>query len=164
SGQVSYGIIKQTPRSEFSFTHASCRMKNRYTASFTALLTICGTFWAQAAAGITDTKPGYAPFKKCWEYNLTDSNGGSLVSSNGTIYFAESEGRIRALNAKTSNVDWVSELGGTIAATRVVPKLGLAVVTRKPEAAGSGMLRLLNLETGLVKYSEPVEASEVVYL
>ncbi|PYS85920.1 MAG: hypothetical protein DMF62_17640 [Acidobacteria bacterium] len=139
-------------------------MKNRYTAIFTALLTICGTFWAQAA-DITDTKPAnYAPFKKCWEYNLTDSNGGSLVSSNGTIYFAESEGRIRALNAKTSNVDWVSELGGSIAATRVVPKLGLAVITRKPAAAGSVMLRLLNLETGLVKYSVPVEASNVVYM
>lgn len=139
-------------------------MKHRYTASFTALLTICGTFWAQAAAGITDTKPGNAPFKKCWEYNLTDSNGGSLVSSNGTIYFAESEGRIRALNARTSYVDWVSELGGSISATRVVPKLGLAVVTRKPAGPNSATLRLLNLETGLVKYSVPVEGSEVVYL
>ncbi|MFL6466501.1 MAG: PQQ-binding-like beta-propeller repeat protein [Pyrinomonadaceae bacterium] len=146
-------------------------MKFRYTACLTALLTICGTFssWAQASTKIPDNKPNTsAPFKKCWEYNLTDSNGGSLVSSNGTVFFTESEGRIRAISARTSQVNWVSELGGRIVATAMVPKFGLAVVTVKPgvtnDASGGATLRMLNLETGLVKFSIAIETGDDLYL
>lgn len=116
---------------------------------------------ARSASGGSDVTS--IPFKKCWEYSLPDSNGGTLVSSNGTVYFAEAGGRIRALSSKTGQVSWVTELGGNITATLVVPKFGIAVISTKLGSTNSD-LRLLNFETGLVKYAVPLSTSGDIYL
>ena len=109
---------------------------------------------------------GSIPYKRCWVYNLSDSNGGTLVSSNGTVFFAEPGGRVRALASKNAQVNWVSELGGNIVATLIVSKVGLAVVTRKQssDSAGPLGLRLLNIETGLVSYSVRIPATDDIYV
>ena len=88
------------------------------------------------------------------------------MSSNGTVFFAEPGGRIRALASKNAQVNWISELGGNIVATLIVPKVGLAVLTRKQssDSAGSLILRLLNIETGLVSYSVPIPATDHIYV
>lgn len=143
-------------------------MKFRRFAIATALIAVCVfvSSIAQETVNSSENKnsAGSIPYKRCWVYNLPESNGGTLVSSNGTVFFAESGGRVRALTSKTAQVNWVTELGGNIISTLVVPKVGLAVVTRMgPELSGPTALRLLNSETGLVVYSVPVSVSDDIY-
>ena len=148
-----------------------CSMKFRRLAFATTLIAVCvvsSVFAQDLPASAPDTKnpSGSAPYKKCWVYTLQDSNGGTLVSSNGTVFFAEPDGRVRALTSKAGQVSWVTELGGNIAATLVVPKVGLAVITRKQgsDSNANHTLRLLNIETGLVIYSVSAAGMDDIHL
>ena len=137
-----------------------------------AVCLICGhgdMLYAQNAS-VSSTTAGpsasYLPLKKCWEY-VSDNTGRSTVAvSNGTVYVAENEGRVRALNARTGVVNWITELGGSVTAMLAVPKLGLGVVTSSSALSGETryMIRILGADSGLVKYSVPVSASGAMYL
>ena len=63
---------------------------------------------------------------------------------------------------------WVTELGGDIAASLAIPRVGLAVVTGKSSSSGekssNSTLRLLNFDTGLARFSNPVGVVGDVFL
>ena len=109
-----------------------------------------------------------SPFKKCWEYQFENTVKQAIASTNGTIYLSEPGGKIRAISARTGQVMWVTELGGDIAASLAIPRVGLVVVTSKPSSSGektsASTVRLLNFDTGLVRFSSPVAASGTVFL
>ena len=111
---------------------------------------------------------GAAPFKKCWEYKFENTVKQAIASTNGTIYLSEPGGKVRAISAKTGQVMWVTELGGDIAASLAIPRVGLVVVTSKPASSAetnpASTLRLLNFDTGLVRFSSPMATSGTVFL
>jgi outer membrane protein assembly factor BamB len=104
----------------------------------------------------------YSPLKKCWEYPIENTGRPTVELLNGTVFIAETEGRIRALNAHTGAVNWVTELGGRTSGMLAIPGTGVAVVTSNPSSKAS--LRLLAADSGLVKYSVAFEASDNIYL
>jgi len=73
---------------------------------------------SQGTSLITEAKAvgGASPFKKCWEYQFENTVKQSIASTNGTIYLSEAGGKVRAISAKSSQVLWVTELGGESAA------------------------------------------------
>jgi len=112
----------------------------------------------QPASG--SEKPGLAgvPFAKCWEYHFESTVREAIVSANGTVYLAGSEGRVRAISGSTSKVMWSAELGGEVLASLAIPHRGLIVVSSALVGGKSiANLRSLDLETGLVRYSTPVD-------
>jgi outer membrane protein assembly factor BamB len=134
-------------------------------ASFLSLSLVYAGAFSQGAPTPSEGKAPEAasPFKKCWEYQFENTVKQAIASTNGTIYLSEPGGKVRAVSAKSGQVLWVTELGGDIAASIAIPRVGLAVVTGKP-AAPVGTLRLLNFDTGLVRFSVPATASGDVYL
>ncbi len=102
------------------------------------------------------------PFKKCWEYQFENIVKRAIASTNGTIYLSEPDGKVRAISAKSGQVLWVTELGGDIAASLAIPGVGLAVVTGTSSTGAK--LRLLNFDTGLVRFSSPIAVSGEVFL
>ena len=120
---------------------------------------------AQGAPNGSETKSADtpAPFRKCWEYQFKNTVKQAIASTNGTIYLSEPGGKVRAIAAKSGQVMWVTELGGDIAASLAIPGVGLAVITGQSAAPGA-TLRLLNFDTGLVRYSSPIAVSGEVFL
>ena len=141
-------------------------------ATFLALSIFCGgvsTVLSQGAPLPSESKGGDspAPFKKCWEYKFENTVKQAIASTNGTIYLSEPGGKVRAISAGSGQVMWVTELGGDIAASLAIPRVGLAVVTGKSASSGersSSTLRLLNFDTGLVRFSSPVGVAGDVFL
>lgn len=119
---------------------------------------------AQVAPASTPDKVqgSYLPLKKCWEY-LVENTGRPIVALlNGTVFIAEPDGKVRALNARSGTVNWVTELGGRTTGMLALPGAGVAVITLNPSSRSS--LRLLALDSGLVKYSVAFDASDDLYL
>ena len=142
-------------------------------ATFLALTMVYGgplSALSQGAPVQTESKSidSASPFKKCWEYQFENTVKQAIASTNGTIYLSEPGGKVRAISAKTGQVMWVTELGGDIAASLAIPRVGLVVVTSKPagsaETSPASTLRLLNFDTGLVRFSSPMAASGTVFL
>src|SRR5687767_13329274 len=110
-------------------------------ATFLALSIVCGgvpSALSQGAPIASESKSsdGSAPFKKCWENKFENTVKQAIASTNGTIYLSEPGGKIRAISAKSGEVMWVTELGGDIAASLAIPRVGLAVVTGKAMSPG----------------------------
>ncbi len=109
-----------------------------------------------------------APFNKCWEYSFENTVRRSIASTNGTVYLSEGGGKVRAISAKSGQVLWVTELGGEISASLAIPRVGLAVVTTRAETLTdqppNSTLRLLNFDTGLVRFTVPVKTSGETHL
>jgi outer membrane protein assembly factor BamB len=129
---------------------------------------LCGAvapFQAQNAAASPTPADAYLPLKKCWEFAVENISQSTVAASNGTVYVAENDGRIRALNTKNGSVIWSTELGGKAAAMIAVPKIGIAVITTRATGTGNtSTLRMLSSDSGLVRYSKPVSAGEGVNL
>lgn len=141
--------------------------------TFIALSMVCGVVapaFSQGAPILSDTKGATSgsPFKKCWEYQFENTVRQAIASTNGTIYLSEPGGKIRAISARSGQVMWVTELGGDIAASLAIPRVGLAVITGKSAFSGeknpASTLRLLNFESGLARFSVPVAISGDVFL
>lgn len=109
-----------------------------------------------------------APFNKCWEYMFENTVRRSIASTNGTVYLSEGGGKVRAISAKSGQVLWVTELGGEISTSLAIPKVGLAIVTTRTETpadqAANSTLRLLNFDTGLVRFTIPAKTAGETYL
>src|SRR4029453_3401023 len=105
---------------------------------FLALSMVYAGAFSQGASGKSELKAsdGGAPFKKCWEYQFENTVKQAIASTNGTIYLSEPGGKVRAISAKSGQVLWVTDLGGEIAASLAIPKIGLAVVTGKSPSPG----------------------------
>lgn len=92
----------------------------------------------------------------------------SIASTNGMVYLSEGGGKVRAISAKSGQVLWVTELGGEISTSLAIPKIGLAVVTTRTETtadqSANSTLRLLNFDTGLVRFTVPARTSGETYL
>src|SRR5687767_4397827 len=97
--------------------------------SLAALCFLCGATGTHAQNGLGKAKDHYQPLKKCWEYAVENPDRASVGLLNGTVFIAESEGRIRAVDAQTGIVNWVTELGGRVTGMRAVAGIGVAVVT-----------------------------------
>jgi outer membrane protein assembly factor BamB len=108
-----------------------------------------------AASPTTSNAPeAYLPLKKCWEFAVENAARSMATAANGSVYFADGEGRVRALNAGSGKVLWSTELGGTVTAMTAVSQTGLAVLTAAgASGSGASTLRLLNFDSGLVRYS-----------
>ncbi len=115
------------------------------------------------AGGRTADDP-YLPLKKCWEYSVPDTGSAAVSATNGTVYVAETEGRVRALDVQTGNVKWVSDLGGRVTALRAVPEIGIASVSSAGSGGKRSTVRLLSVDSGLVKYSVGLDVGENVHL
>jgi outer membrane protein assembly factor BamB len=132
------------------------------TCAFAA--TICAQNVA-ASPTPTNASEAYLPLKKCWEIAVENAARSMATTANGSVYFADGEGRVRALNAGTGKVLWSTELGGTVTAMTVVSQAGLAVVTATgASGSGAATLRLLNSDSGLVRYSVDFPSGSDVHL
>ena len=120
----------------------------------------------QTALTTSTPKPGEAflPFKKCWEYPVENIGRLSVSVSNGTVYVAEAEGRVRALNVRSGTVTWVTDLGGTVSALYAVPNIGVAAFTTVAAGSKRSTLRLLNAGSGLVRYSMVIDIGADIWL
>lgn len=125
-----------------------------------------GAVHAQIAALAPPPKPeeAYLPLKKCWDHTV-ENIGASTVSVNRrSVYVAEAEGRVRALSARTGVVDWVTELGGRVASLHAVPESGIAALTTVAVGSKRSLLRVLNQDSGLVRYSVAIDAGADSFL
>jgi len=143
---------------------------SKVVAIFFALSMVYAGAFSQGAPIASEAKAmdSPSPFKKCWEYHFENTVRQAIASTNGTIYLSEPGGKVRAISAKSGQVLWVTELGGEIAASLAIPKVGLAVVTGKStfpgERVSDSTLRLLNFDSGLVRFSTPVAVSGELFL
>ncbi len=136
---------------------------------------VCGLLYAaafSAAAQLPSPLPeqknggGGKPFKKCWEFPFDGVIREQIVSANGLVFISENGGKIRAVVSDNGRAAWTTELGGEIVAMRAVNG-GIAVISRRQNGdseKGESSLRLLNGETGLVRYTVPVTTSGSVFL
>ncbi len=169
SKAVKFGVLK-SHRGTISqrATRVNLRMNLRVFAMLSACF-FCGAALIARSQTAASTPPRtsdehYIPFKKCWEYSVANIGRASVSSINGTVYVAETEGRVRALNLRTATVKWVSDLGGRVTALHAVPEVGIAAVSTVASGGKRSTVRLLSADSGLVKYSVGVDVGENVYL
>jgi outer membrane protein assembly factor BamB len=143
---------------------------SKIVATFFALSMVYAGAFSQGAPIASEAKAidGASSFKKCWEYHFENTVKQAIASTNGTIYLSEPGGKVRAISAKSGQVLWMTELGGEISASLAIPKVGLAVVTSKStspgEKAANSTLRLLNFDSGLVRFSAPIAVAGEIFL
>lgn len=103
---------------------------------------------------------------KCWDRDLEDGAGSVVAGAKGLLLISEVEGRLRAINADSGEVLWVTELGGQIDGISISTESMIFVLTSSNHTSGtaSSTLRRLDLDTGLVKFSVPIDATSKVFL
>ena len=168
SKAVKFGVLVLTADSSFlRFGTNFWKMAVRLSLFF-AMCFMCGLGILHAQApnlvAAQKTDDAYMPLKKCWEYRVENIGRSTVSASNGTVYLAETGGRVRALNVRNGSVNWVSDLGGNISALHAIPTVGVVAVTAAANGVRRSTLRLLNKDSGLVRYSISLDAGGDVYL
>lgn len=106
------------------------------------------------------------PLTKCWDYRFPSSAGPLVAGVRDKIFVSEQDGKLRAIAAVSNETLWVSDLGGRIEAVLPSVQHGVFVVTTSKETSDISLpkLRLLDLDSGLTKYTSPIAANNVLYL
>jgi len=113
-----------------------------------------------------DDKTSRAPLKKCWEYLFQDGAGQFISGFQDRVFISEAEGRLRAISAQSTETIWVSELGGKFTAIAPSGRNGILVLTVSGESniSNAGVLRLIDVESGLTKYSVAIGMADPTFL
>jgi hypothetical protein len=129
------------------------------------LLAIVSTAQTPDVVKPDPAKSARVPLKKCWDY-LYQAGAGQLVAGfQDRIFISEAEGRLRAVSSLSTDTIWVSELGGRFVALTVSERGGVFVLTISGEStSASAVLRLVDLSSGLVKFSVPMSVQEPHFL
>lgn len=114
----------------------------------------------------SNAKDNRPPIRKCWEYLFESGEGQIITGQKDKLFISGSGGRLRATYALTNDVLWMSELGGRIDALLPVAGIGVFVVTSSiiSKEPSLSTLRLLNSETGLVKFAVQTQTVGKVFL
>lgn len=113
------------------------------------------------------TDPVETPYAKCWEHELPAPLVSPAVTDNGTVFLAESEGRLRAIDSTTGLTKWSAELGGQIVSNIILGNSKLYAATspigadKVPE---NSYLRILNPASGIPERSVELPFSKQIYL
>ena len=118
------------------------------------------------SAKAESAKVARLPLTKCWDYRFPTGTGQIIAGLNDKIFVSEQDGKLRAITSASNETLWVSELGGRIEAVLPLGPHGIFVVTTTKETTNifQSRLRLLDLHSGLTKYTSPVTTNNVVYL
>lgn len=107
------------------------------------------------------------PYVKCWEYQLASPLISPSVANNGTVFLAESEGRLRAIDSTTGLTKWSAELGGEIISNVVFANSRIYAATGPTGAnkdSGISYLRIVNPSSGIPEKSIELPFSNRVFI
>ena len=103
---------------------------------------------------------------KCWEAPASIIVEAGVAADSTQGYFAESSGRLFAVELASGEVLWVTEIGGNVRSEIVVSKGKVFIVTSE-SADGKptrSVLRTLNTSTGLSAWNLELPASEKYFI
>lgn len=96
-------------------------------------------------------------FTKCWAIPASIDPSAGLSADQSAGYFADSGGKVTAVELKSGNIEWSSEVGGAVLSNILVTDRSVFVAAKTGTDA---VLRSLSLETGLPGWTVPLPVSE----
>lgn len=122
---------------------------------FSFILTITVLAFHPGPTALAQAKPGSPqPLKKCWEFGLGPAQTVEIAADNGVIYLASEDGKITAIDAKTADVLWKSEIGGRVISTIAFSEKHLLAASNpqgeSDKDGGGTLLRAISKTTGLI--------------
>lgn len=106
------------------------------------------------AGGVLGQQPsGPSPYSLCSTYVPEIGGIITAAASSTGIAVAENKGRVRLLGNGTLETVWSAELGGDIVSNLLISGDSLYVVTNTSSEEPSSRLRVINIETGLIRNS-----------
>lgn len=107
-------------------------------------------------------------FSKCWDYKTAPDLSVSPVSDTENAYFVDVDRRLAAVDLKSGNRVWASELGGSVASNLLITNDAIVVATNVSDAPGTGssktILRSVSKHTGITGWSVEMRPFESVSL
>ena len=108
------------------------------------------------------------PFNACWTSPGLGFQAFSAAAGEGSIFVADTSGRVRSLDLKTGRSNWSSEIGGLISSDISVSGSELFitsnVASNQDVTSQRSTLRAISTETGITRWSAEIPFSPRLYL
>ena len=102
--------------------------------------------FAEAQDGEEGKRP---PIQKCWSYNVAIVQDAGIAADKAQGYFGTSDGKLSAIDLKTGQPAWSTEVGGKLASEIVVSDKAIYAGSGAAESGGQAVVNSLSPITGL---------------
>ncbi|HLA96222.1 MAG TPA: PQQ-binding-like beta-propeller repeat protein [Pyrinomonadaceae bacterium] len=105
-----------------------------------------------------------SPLIKCWSHpaNVLPHNG--IATDSDNVYFVSGENKVNAIDVKTGETVWSSEVGGNLISEIVVTNRSIYAVSAGASETGPTFLRSLSRSTGLTTWSVELRFAEKYFI
>lgn len=146
-------------------------MKKSVNSHIFNLLVVACVGWAaiSQAYGQDPVKPAAElPFNACWTSPGGETPAFTAAAGEGSIYVADTSGRLRSLDITSGRSNWSSEIGGLISSNISVSRDELLIVSNAtPDqnvTSERSTLRAVSTQTGITRWSSSIPFSPRFYL
>jgi outer membrane protein assembly factor BamB len=133
---------------------------------------LCLSIFAALASGVVHTwaqpKAGrvLGPIARCWQYEIDEPAAGAFADRD-RIFFATVAGRLRALDTRTGQLLWSSDLGGEVDSNLLGIDGAIFVVTTSRQAGAETpvtYIRSISRDTGITRWKADLPAGHDHFL
>lgn len=113
-------------------------------------------------------KPDRTPFAKCWSRPASVVASAGIAADQVQGYFAADDGKVSAVDLKTGEIVWTTEVGGKVSSEILVTAKAIYAVSGTSQNAASApngsILRSLSRATGLANWSVQLPFTEWYFI
>jgi outer membrane protein assembly factor BamB len=114
--------------------------------------------------GAQPDKTPNSPLLKCWSRSSIVLPKNGIAADSDSVYFVSGDGKINAIDIKTGETTWSSEIGGNVSSEIIATKRSVYVVSTGTPGAlketASTFVRSLSRSTGLTNWSVELRFAE----